>query len=101
MSSVCSKTHLRCQISASLATPSPPLTSTVSLNYVASLSDLLLPAALNESVLPEPIHPLASKFLVDHFSPKPVAICPPTQDQIRDQIMISTQRPLSVFSENR
>ncbi|XP_062064461.1 spermatogenesis-associated protein 31D1-like [Lepus europaeus] len=76
-----SKTHPRGQKSASLRVPSPPPPSTVSLNHVASLPDLLSPDPPADSVPSEPIPPLASKLPVDPFPPQPVALCPPTPHQ--------------------
>nr|XP_008255587.1 spermatogenesis-associated protein 31D4 isoform X2 [Oryctolagus cuniculus] len=76
-----SKTHPRGQKSASLHVPSPPPPSTVSLNHVASLPDLLSPDPPADSVPSEPIPPLASKLPVDPFPPQPVALCPPTLHQ--------------------
>nr|XP_051674630.1 LOW QUALITY PROTEIN: spermatogenesis-associated protein 31D4 [Oryctolagus cuniculus] len=76
-----SKTHPRGQKSASLHVPSPPPPSTVSLNHVASLPDLLSPDPPADSVPSEPIPPLASKLPVDPFPPQPVALCPPTPHQ--------------------
>ncbi|XP_069917245.1 spermatogenesis-associated protein 31D4 [Oryctolagus cuniculus] len=76
-----SKTRPRGQKSASLRVPSPPPPSTVSLNHVASLPDLLSLDPPADSVPLEPIPPLASKLPVDPFPPQPVALCPPTPHQ--------------------